>query len=606
MRAVVGRRANERVNDSREFRQAVLERLMGERAGPCWEGRLSSSAVAAAVAVFALSVADRSGHRERIRRGLDWIVLARNPDGGWGDSPESPSNLTATVLVWSALSLSRNDFPAHVSAAESARRWLIGHCGGDDAQAVRRAVLRRYGDDRTFAAPILTMCALSGRLGRESEAWDAVPQLPFELAVLPNWLFKAVRLTVVSYALPALIAIGLARHRRAPSANPALRALRNALARRVVRIAGRMQPSNGGYEEATPLTAFVVMSLASAGLNENEVVRRGVRFLCQSQRDDGGWPIDTNLATWLTSLSLCAIGKEGVETLLTPFDRRAILQWLLGQQYTLQHPLTFGAAGGWSWTDLPGGMPDADDTSGALLAIHALAPDEPAVLDAAHRGVRWLLDLQNSDGGMPTFSRGWGKLPFDRSCPDITAHAMQAFVAWEPLLAGPVAAEVRAAFGRMTAYLARSQDAAGAWKPLWFGNQHVAGEGNRTYGTARVLLAIETLGGEAEPRIAAMLERGRRWLTESQNADGGWSGDRACSASVEETALAVSALARYPGAADAVARGIRWLDERTRGGTEFHAAPIGLYFASLWYSERLYPVIFTAWALSRAGGRGGC
>jgi hypothetical protein len=40
--------------------------------------------------------------------------------------------------------------------------------------------------------------------------------------------------------------------------------------------------------------------------------------------------------------------------------------------------------------------------------------------------VRWLLDLQNGDGGIPTFCRGWGALPFDRSAPDLTAHALRA------------------------------------------------------------------------------------------------------------------------------------------------------------------------------------
>ena len=28
--------------------------------------------------------------------------------------------------------------------------------------------------------------------------------------------------------------------------------------------------------------------------------------------------------------------------------------------------------GGWGWSDLPGSVPDADDTSGALVALHVL------------------------------------------------------------------------------------------------------------------------------------------------------------------------------------------------------------------------------------------
>ena len=38
--------------------------------------------------------------------------------------------------------------------------------------------------------------------------------------------------------------------------------------------------------------------------------------------------------------------------------------WLLEQQYTERHPYTGADPGGWGWTDLPGSVPDADDTPG--------------------------------------------------------------------------------------------------------------------------------------------------------------------------------------------------------------------------------------------------
>jgi len=44
-------------------------------------------------------------------------------------------------------------------------------------------------------------------------------------------------------------------------------------------------------------------------------------------------------------------------------------------------------------------------------------------------------------------------------------------------------------------------------------------------------------------------------------------------------------------------RGAQYLVEATRCGTEFPASPIGFYFAKLWYSERLYPTIWTVSAL---------
>ena len=47
----------------------------------------------------------------------------------------------------------------------------------------------------------------------------------------------------------------------------------------------------------------------------------------------------------------------------------------------------------------------------------------------------------------------------------------------------------------------------------------------------------------------------------------------------------------------AIERGLAWLDEATQGGTRFTCSAIGLYFAKLWYFERLYPMIFTVAAL---------
>ena len=70
--------------------------------------------------------------------------------------------------------------------------------------------------------------------------------------------------------------------------------------------------------------------------------------------------------------------------------------------------------------------------------------EPPAVIAAAGNGIRWLLDLQNRDGGIPTFCRGWGALPFDRSATDLTAHALRAWMAWR----GEVDAALRARIDR--------------------------------------------------------------------------------------------------------------------------------------------------------------
>jgi squalene-hopene/tetraprenyl-beta-curcumene cyclase len=353
-----------------------------------------------------------------------------------------------------------------------------------------------------------------------------------------------------------------------------------------------MQPSNGGFEEATPLTAFVALALTAAGYREHIVVRRAVEFLVASARPDGSWPIDTNLATWVTVLTVNALEIESAP----------VRDWLLAQQSSAEHPLTRGAPGGWGWSDLPGSMPDADDTSGVLVALRRLAPVDDRARAAAVAGIQWLLDLQNRDGGIPTFSRGWGKLPFDRSSADITAHVLRAFDAWHAELPASLRARVEAAIKRAVAWLARTQRDDGAWVPLWFGNQWAPGEENPTYGTAQVVIALRAIPAEHVTGLEELIRKGTSYLVGAQNADGSWGGAPGGRASVEETALAVAALAGTT-AAEAVPRGLAWLEAHTANGTRFTRAPIGLYFAKLWYSEKLYAPIFTAWAARRAAGQ---
>lgn len=579
--------------------EKTRDRLLGERADTgVWRGRLSSSALSTATAILALNRLSGVSNAQMTLSGRQWLKSHQSASGGWGDTVKSLPNLSTTLLCWAALGGTGAEFSETVLRAE---RWISVEAGGLEPETLVSALKLRYGKDQTFSVPILMACALGGRLGPEPECWKLVPQLPFQLAAFPRQWFARLSLPVVSYALPALIAIGQVVHFHEPQGLG--KWLRAWVQKRTLRLLEEIQPNGGGFLEATPLTSFVTMALAGMDLGEHAVAKAGADFLVRSMREDGSWPIDTDLATWGTTLSIKALGNQA------EFDRAGMLKWLLSQQNQTVHSYTMSAPGGWAWTDLPGGVPDADDTSGALLAISELDAENAAVRKSAKAGVKWLLDLQNRDGGMPTFCRGWGTLPFDRSAPEITAHAIAAWNAWPKS-----DSRIPNARARAISFLEKTQASEGWWEPLWFGNEWANGETNRVYGTAAVVgqvlyKAAHQSGGSES--FGECLSRAVTFLLKAQRKSGGWGGGSFGPESIEETGLTILALVRFskaypanPQSKPAIERGLIRLLELTENGTSFPPTPIGLYFARLWYFERLYPMIWTAAALREAGEAG--
>lgn len=617
-----------------------------------WTGELSTSALSTATAVSALAIVERndatndSGRfanearegflSELIVNGINWLADHQNPDGGWGDTDKSHSNIATTMLVVAAFNLTGVPVK-HADALDRAQKYI-------DANDGIEGLKKRYGKDKTFAVPILTNCALA-----EMVPWSKVSPLPFEMACLPRHWYRFLRMSVVSYAIPALVAIGQCRFLHKKPWNPVMRLIRGRCVDSSLKVLHEMQPASGGYLEAIPLTSFVVMSLASTGRVKHPVTQSGLEFIVESVREDGSWPIDTDLATWNTTLAINALANGGEDAM-----NEDCLDWLLACQHNERHPYTGAAPGGWGWSDLSGAVPDADDTPGALLAlanyrdsIKFPANDQARVTAAAKRGLDWLLDLQNSDGGWPTFCRGWGQLPFDRSGADLTAHSLRALIAWRDEVD---AQRFSKAVDQGVAYLLKQQREDGAWLPLWFGNQDEPNEENPVYGTSKVLLAMVALrssdrgsagaspsqiGISPSPELREQaLCRGVQWLVACQNADGGWGGSRqgvesqkANSpkkakrvSSVEETALAVESLLSAADAlvtpdglassgdepareiGQAIGRGLTWLATAVEENRHQETSPIGFYFAKLWYYEELYPLTFTASALGRAVG----
>ncbi|MDR0699565.1 MAG: squalene--hopene cyclase [Tannerella sp.] len=591
-----------KINEMTDFlRQDLLAR---QSPGSLWRGALSASAISTSTSVFALSVIDRDRYAAYVEAGVKWLRATMLPDGCWGDTPESKANMTATLLSYATL--------FYLNAApEETKTYLSKQFGDIGDEHIVNGVLKYYGKDLTFSLPILVMCASAGVITR----WDAIPHLPFELSALPQRVFRFLNLPVVSYAIPALIAVGILRHRKGK--RTIFYPLRDAFVKKSLKVLTQLQPVNGGFLEAAPLTAFVSMCMACAGYKEHPVTRKAAGFLINTVRENGAWPIDTDLAGWLTALSVKALGPE------IP-DRERLLETIAGNTFTFKHPFTGAQPGGWGWSDLPGAAPDADDTAGSLIAMHVLRKDSRYIPEVS-KGIEWLLDLQNRDGGMPTFCKGWSRLPFDRSSPDISAHSLAAFELWCDMLPCKLQQRCRKSIHRLLRWLEKTQAADGSWTPLWFGDQDAADEKSPVYGAA---VTVEYLSMSRHPLAAYPAKKGVAYLLSVQNDDGGWGGAKDLPSKVTFTARALSALSQAADLVadnvsadhvadnvdralshaaeicdDAIVKGIDFLYRRFKDGTLNNAEPVGLYFARLWYSEELYNITFALNALKQIRNR---
>ncbi len=558
------------------YQKIWKKRLRDEMTSPFqWEGKLARSAVSTATASIALSKYDPIQYRRQIEMAQQWLIAHQNEDGGFGDSPESPSNTTASLLAYAALhhGVGAKDTVVKV------QQYLTQYLGAIDPENLRRSILKKYGKDLTFSVPILALCTAVGLFGHHDKNWDLIPRLPFELSILPEKIWPLLHLHVVSYAIPALICIGITQSKKSKKI-----ALHKCFQRytipKALKILQSKQPQSGGFLEAAPLTSFCLICLVESGFKNHDVAQRCAQFLEETMDPNGAWPIDVNLSQWVTSLSLSTLAHT-----LNDNEKAIATQHLLQQQIQIQHPFTNAPAGGWGWTHHDGAAPDADDTPAALIALHQLNPNHCHAQIVA--GCEWLLKIQNRDGGIPTFCRGWGKLPFDQSCPDLSAHTYHAFACWLPQLPHKIAQRVIKAQSQILRYLERQQHVNGAFYPLWFGDQYAEDSRAPIYGTATVLIHLK---GVNTPWI----EKAQKFLCETQHVSGAWGNivPNTPHANFCFTLRAVTALTGVPFAQEHLARAMKYLDPYLSEEKPIPIEPFGLYFAQLWYDEKLYPYIF--------------
>jgi squalene cyclase len=568
-----------------------------------WSGRLSSSALAGSVSIVTFKLNGKNKHDEAIKAGLAWLYSNINTDGGFGDSPESESNVSTTLLCYAAISFCKNEAENSIKILAAIETYLKNQQISLESEKIASSILNFYGKDMTFSVPILSMLSICKLLN--NNGLKKIPQLPFEFSLLPNNFYQFFNLQVVSYAIPALIAVGVYLFKKKNSKNPLTKIIRNKSIKPALKKLESIMPESGGFLEAIPLTAFASMCLISSGFKDNEVVEKSIIFLENQQRADGSWPIDTDLSNWVTTLSIKALGAE-LKNLLDEKSVQTLKNHLLNLQYQEKHPFNMAAPGGWGWTNYSGSVPDADDTPGAILALLEMYEGKSNETISILQGCVWLLGLQNRDGGIPTFCKGWSRLPFDQSCADLTGHSLLAWTKALEMLGNKVPPgiykEISEGIKKAIKYLIKNQNPDGSWLPLWFGSQLTTDKHNPVYGTSRVgtyiqdCLNFKSIDSALREKLNIILSKAREYIKTQQNTDGSWGAGQSSAGTIEETSLAISTIANYN--LDAAIKGITWIEKQI-AENGIKPSPIGLYFASLWYDEKLYPVIFYIEALRR-------
>jgi squalene-hopene/tetraprenyl-beta-curcumene cyclase len=552
-------------------------------------------------------------------------------DGGWNIFPDGPAELNATIKAYVALRLAGD--PASAPHMERAK-LKVHELGGVEAS---NSYTRFY-------------LAMAGALD-----WSIVPAIPPELMLLPNWfpinlneMSSWTRAIVVPlsilYALkpdwhfPAGVTVvelfkvpgqkppsfkwdkrviswrnvflSLDRAVKVYEHSPwkpfrkmALRRARKWMLERLERSEGlaTIYPSMmnsiyvllaEGKNEDDPLTARQVECLARYEIEACDTLRMQP---CIS-------PV------WDTAIAMVSLEEAGLDPAHPSLIKAE--RWLLEQQILgagdWNVKLPNAEPGGWAFEFRNDFYPDVDDTAFVLMALgRAADPESGRLRGAIERGLAWLVNMQNSDGGWGAFDHEnnlqfLNHIPFadhnamlDPSTADVTARVVECLGQMGWSATHPVLERARG-------FLRRDQTADGSWYGRWGVNY--------VYGTSGVLRALETIGLASHPDS----QRAADWLRSVQNPDGSF-GESILSyydpalkgkgkPTASQTAWGLIGLLATVGAEDpASERAAAWLvEQQNEDGTWDEQEFTGTGFPCVFYLKyHLYRNSFPLYALAR-------
>ncbi|MCF8567567.1 hypothetical protein LLE49_22870 [Alicyclobacillus tolerans] len=461
------------------------------------------------------------------------IAQRQQASGSWILYPDQTADLSLTTLAYFALLLSGE--PKQAPRMRDAERIIVNHGGLLQTSTFAKVLLAAAGQIPWTAIPVPPLSLISFE--------PAGPMSLFDVAApsrihLPSILILSHRQYAVR--LPSEMSL---RHLVRPEHQPpnfsfvypnpsAMEQCKSFLLERM-----ESDGTLAGYLSATVLTILALRALgfkAKDSLLINSIQGLMGLLVNKSVQMKPCLSVHQQFFTstvWDTSLSMQALTTAGF-----PIDHKAMqhaASYLISKQQTRLSDWKYNTPGtrpgGWGFSSDNTLYPDVDDT---LSALKALYPYKCLGWWRVEweRGARWLLAMQNDDGGWSPFDRNCDKpyLPLfapddlkdtvlDPSTPDITARVLATLGATRiskltlhstsPVASSQVSNQIE----RAKAWLLNQQRQDGSWYGRW-GITYI-------YGTAAVIQGLRWAGLS---RSHSALQRAVAWLTQIQNEDGGF------------------------------------------------------------------------------------
>lgn len=413
---------------------------------------------------------------ESIDKAVKWLLSHQNSNGSWGvfDFRGSPASLEVTCQVVLSLKVAGYGDMPEVQAGQD----FINRNGGVmNVQLITQSYHALFGE----------------------YFWNQIPALPIEILLIPeNLKFNPLRIfsAWTEIALIPLMALGVLDGYKKISPIQKV-----ALGKAESWILDKQNSDGSWYETILPTSMSVIVLNRLGYPTDHPIIQSALKFMKGLQNEEG-YVHRYTYPVWNTVLVALALLDSGL-----PPDDPSLLRagnWLVQSQTGANNQA-------WAFHQNNVGYPDMDDTGFAIAVLSKLKMDTKVKGDAIAKGINWLNNMQNDDGGWAAFSKNQATktrgVPAafneDPSVADIVGHVLVGY--------GYCGYDTSSPIVQNAIKWLKGDQLEGPWYGRW-GVCY-------TYGTGAALVGLQAVGEDMD---TGYVREAVCWLITHQNPDGGW------------------------------------------------------------------------------------